>query len=112
MELAAAQNRAALGFFLQGKKGIERIADPGKGQGAIDGVDDPRRGGPAVKKGHLVGLKQLSRMAGCAAFFIHKACFLIAQQIVRCAARLQNDIAAQQHDRAAVAVEIATNGHL
>ena len=29
-------------------------------------------------------------------------------QIVRRAARLQNDIAAQQNDRAAVAVEVAT----
>jgi hypothetical protein len=50
-------------------------------------------------------------MAGGAAFFLHQAGFLIAEQIMGCAARLQNDIAAEQHDRAAVAVQVATNGH-
>jgi hypothetical protein len=82
MKLAAAQDRAALGFFLQGQKGVQRIADAGKGQGIVDGVNDPRRGGPAVEKGHLMGFQQRGRMASGTAFFLHQAGFLIAEQIM------------------------------
>lgn len=50
MELAAAENGPTLGFFLQRQKGVQRIADAGKGQGVIDRVNDPGRGCPTVEK--------------------------------------------------------------
>lgn len=50
MELAAAENGPTLGFFLQRQKGVQRIADAGKGQGVIDRVNDPGVVVPQSKK--------------------------------------------------------------
>ncbi len=70
MKFSTTQDRAALGLFLQGQKGVQGVADAGEGQGIVNGVDDPRGGGPAVEEGHLMGLQQRSRMAGGAAFLL------------------------------------------
>ena len=111
MKLPTAQDRAALGFFLQGQKGVQGVADAGEGQGIVNGVNNPRRGGPAVEEGHLMGLQQRGRMASGTAFFLDQPGFLIAEQVMGSAARLQHNVSAEQHNRAAVAIEVATNGH-
>ena len=58
-----------------------------------------------------MGLQQRGRMASGTAFFLDQPGFLIAEQVMGGAARLQHNVSAEQHDRTAVAVEVATNGH-
>ena len=63
------------GVFLQGQKGVQGAADAGEGQGIVNGVNNPRRGGPAVEEGHLMGLQQRGRMASGTAFFLDQPGF-------------------------------------
>ena len=97
--------------------GVGALAADVLGDGAgnagrvVNGVDDPRGGGSAVEEGHLMGLQQRGRMASGTAFFLDQPGFLIAEQIMGGAARLQHNVSAEQHNRAAVAIEVATNGH-
>ena len=58
-----------------------------------------------------MGLQQRGRMASGTAFFLDQPGFLIAEQIMGGAARLQHNVSAEQHNRAAMAIEVATNGH-
>ena len=78
VKFPTAQDRATLRFLLQGQEGIQGVTDAGEGQGIIDGVNDPRRGGPAVEESHLMGLQQRGRMASGAALFLDQPGFLIA----------------------------------
>ena len=78
VKFPTAQDRPALWFLLQGQEGIQGVTDAGEGQGIIDGVNDPRRGGPAVEESHLMGLQQRGRMASGAALFLDQPGFLIA----------------------------------
>jgi hypothetical protein len=58
VKLAAAEDHPALGFLLQRQKGVQGVAHGGKRDAAVDGFDNPRRGGSAVKKQRLVRLYQ------------------------------------------------------
>jgi hypothetical protein len=58
VKLTAAEDHPALGFLLKRQKGVQGITDGGKRNAAVDGFDNPRRGGTAVKKQRLVRLYQ------------------------------------------------------
>jgi hypothetical protein len=78
MEFATTQNDAALRFFLQHQKRIQRVADCGEGQFIVDRFNDPRRGSTAIEKDGLMRLHETRRQLGGATFFINQTGFLIA----------------------------------
>jgi hypothetical protein len=112
VKLTATEDHPALGFLLKRQKGVQGITDGGKRNAAVDGFDNPRRGGTAVKKQRLVRLYQGSRKPRGFAFLFHQARLLVADQIMAGATRLKHNVSAQQHDGRALAVQIPTNGHL